>query len=431
MDNSKDTIHSALAELDHLVEAALSELADDERLDHPPGLSDGAARPDPTVVEILDAAARLREVTEVERLEAPALADRLEGRPEAQARLLIDNQTHCQTWGLCEELVARSRRATFSGVPGRAVRIARLATMVSERLDDDLYSGGLADDMRARTWGALANAYRVSGEFEASEAAFRQAEDLLEEGSGDPLEQAGLLSLRASLEHTLGDFGAALAILERAEAIYSELDEDELLAKVLVQKANAAGFVDPPRGVRYARAAERLIDPEVDERLFLLARHTQILWMVDAGEPERARMLMDASRSLYRRHQDPWLHVKRAGAEAHMLFALGQIEEAEAAFQVVLEEESAQGRSLEMVIAALELAACRLALGDPTGAAEIASAMATHLRECGAHNHAREAWAFFRQALSLQRASDDLVHEVRTYLRLAWNNPDLRFRSTG
>ena len=139
MDTSKDTIHSALAELDHLVEAALSELAEDEWRDGMPELGDDPdSDRDPTVSEILDAAARLREVTEVERLEAPALADRLEGHPEARARLLIDNQTQCQTWGLCEELLARVRQATFSGDSDRAVRIARLATMVSERLDDDL-----------------------------------------------------------------------------------------------------------------------------------------------------------------------------------------------------------------------------------------------------------------------------------------------------
>jgi hypothetical protein len=55
--------------------------------------------------------------------------------------------------------------------------------------------------------------------------------------------------------------------------------------------------------------------------------------------------------------------------------------------------------------------------------------MVPHLRDCGAHNHAREAWALFRHALSIHRASQELVREVKSYLQLAWKNPRLRFSS--
>lgn len=429
MESSNHIAGSALAELDRLVEAALQDLAAE---DAARGLSedgDDPALSDPTVSQVLEAADRLREVTKLERLHAPALADRLERHPGSRAKLLIDHRAQFQTWGLCEELLDRTPRAIFSGDPHRAVRIARLAVWVAERLDDDLYRGGLAMDLRARSWGALGNALRCASQFEAAAEAFRTAEGFLEEGSGDPLEQANLFSLRASLAFWLGDLDAALSAIERAEAIYSELDEDTLLGKILVQKAYAAGYREPELGVRYSRRAERLIDPEVDGHLFLSARNTHIFWLVESGQPERARMLLDASRSLYRRHDDPWFRLRRAGLEARLLFASGELREAEAGYEVVLAEQTEQGLHLEALVTALELAACRLALGNAAGAAEIAAAMVPHLRECGAHSHAREAWALFRHSLQVHRASEELIQEVKTYLRVAWKNPRLRFSS--
>lgn len=429
MESLEQTTDSALTELDRLVEAALTELAADDAAGAPWADGEDASLTDPTVSQVLEAADRLREVTKVERLRAPALADRLESHPESRSKLLIDHQPEFQTWGLCEELLDRSRRAIFAGEPRRAVPIARLAVWVAERLDDSLYSGGLAVDLRARSWGALGNALRCSSQVEAAAEAFRTAEELLEDGSGDPLEQANLFSLRASLAFWLGDLDAALAAIERAEAIYSELDEETLLGKILVQKAYAAGYREPDLGVRYSRRAERLIDPEVDGHLFLSARNTHIFWLVESGQPERAQMLLDASRSLYRRHDDPWFRLRRAGLEARLLFASGKLREAEAGYEVVLAEQTEKGLHLEALVTALELAACRLALGNTTGAAEIAAAMVPHLRECGAHNHAREAWALFRHSLQVQRASQELIQEVKTYLRVAWQNPSLRFSS--
>jgi tetratricopeptide (TPR) repeat protein len=381
------------------------------------------------VSEVLKAAEHVRELTKVERLEAPALAARLERHPETRARLLIDNQAGFQTWGLCEELISRSRKAIFDGEPQRAVRISRLAVAVAERLDENLYSGGLADDMRGRTWGSLGNAYRCSSQFDAAGAAFVQAAELLEEGSGDPLEQANLYSLRASLAHWMGDLDETIRILDRADTIYSELDEHALRGKILIQKANAAGFQDTALGIECAQAAEKVIDPNQDEHLYLLARHAHIFWLVESGQPERAKMLLDASRHFYRRHGDTWFTIRLAGVEARILFAFGALEEAEAGLRVVLNEFSDRELHLDSLICALDIAACRLAQGDAEGAADIAAAMVPHLRECGAHNHAREAWALFRHALSIHRASQELVREVKSYLQLAWKNPRLRFSS--
>ncbi len=385
--------------------------------------------PRSTLAAVLEAAERLRLATEAERAAAPEAAERLERNPESRARLLIQNQAHFQTWGLVEELTARSFQAIFDSETSRGVRLARLAVSVADQLDEGTYGASLAADLKARTWGSLGNAYRCAGQFRAAAAALRQADDLLLEGTGDPLEEANLLSYRASLATVLGDHVWSLEILGQAAAIYRELDETVLLGKILVQQSAALPFLDPERGVVVAREAEELVAGAENRRLLVSARLNHIGCLTAAGKPDQAQMLLDASRSLFRDLDDPWSSLLVAWAEARLAFAQGRLEEAEAAFEHLLGEHLRRNQRLEGVLAALDLAAVRLGRGKAREASELAAAMAQHLRDWGAHARAREAWALLRHALSLERANVELIREVADYLRRAWRNPRERFRS--
>ncbi len=381
-----------------------------------------------TLAAVLASAERLRLATEAERAAAPELAARLERHPETRARMLIDNDERFQTWGLAEELIASSVQAIFASEPGRGVRLARLAASVADRTDEGTYGRSLAADLRARAWGNLGNAYRCASQFRAAAAALRQADDLLLEGTGDPLEEANLLSYRASLATILGDHELSLAILDHTGAIYRELDETVLLGKTLIQQSAALAFLDPERGVAAAREAERLVGGADDRRLLFGARFNQVTCLVEAGRHDQAQMLLEASRVLCREFDDPWSLIHVAWAEARLYFAQGRLEEAEAGFEFLLDELLRRDQRLDGVLAALDLAAVRVGRGKLREASELAAAMAQHLREWGAHPRAREAWALLRHALSLERASVELVREVAHYLRRAWKNPRLRFR---
>ncbi|MGD2116319.1 MAG: hypothetical protein PVG07_14790, partial [Acidobacteriota bacterium] len=76
-------------------------------------------------------------------------------------------------------------------------------------------------------------------------------------------------------------------------------------------------------------------------------------------------------------------------------------------------------------LVALDMAACRIALGKTREASELASAMAHNLREWGAHAQARNACALLGHACEVERASTELVREVALYLRRSWQNPHL------
>lgn len=428
--SSVDTEHGR-GELARLIDVATAGGGPENLLDRLP--ADGEAGfenllSDSTLASVVEAARFLRDATETERLGAPALAGRLERHPETRARMLVANHARYQTWGLAEELMARSRGAVFGGDAPRGLRLARLATSVADHLDPALYGAGLIADLRARAWGNLGNAYRCASQLQAAAAALRRADDLLLDGTGDPLEAANLLSLRASLSSTLWDLGQAEELLDQALETYEELGETQLMAKVLVKKAGLFGYPDAEEALAFAVKAEELIDPEEDARLFFMARHNRILWLIEAGRPAEAGRLLSASRSLYGRFDDAWTSMLLGWAEARVALGLEQVDQAEAYFRGLLDRLLEGGHQLDAACCALELSACRLALGDTRGASELAATMAHHLRAWGAHNRAREAWALLQHYLSLETASQELLRDLSAYLRRAWRNPRLAFR---
>jgi hypothetical protein len=66
---------------------------------------------------------------------------------------------------------------------------------------------------------ALADALRLDGRLPAARKSLERAWQAIELGTGDPLEQAGLLLLEGNLQLTLGEGAAAAALLRPAAAI--------------------------------------------------------------------------------------------------------------------------------------------------------------------------------------------------------------------
>lgn len=422
---------SSIGALARLIDSAARAGSPEELLDRLPSTGDAAHEvvlSAATLDSVVEAARLLRAATEAERSAAPELASSLERHPETRARMLIDNHARYQTWGLCEELMARSFDAIVGGDPPRAVRLARLAAAVADRLDQRCYGSSLKADLQARAWGNLGNAYRCASRLRAAAAALRQADDLLLAGTGDPLELANLLSFRASLATALGDLAQVDQLLAHAYAVYEELGEIQLMARILVQRAGVFGDENPEMALTLAEKAETLLDPRNDRRLYLMARHNRISRLIDSDRIEEARSLLQSSRDLYRQLGDASTPINLAWVEARLALAEGCVEEAEARFRALLDLLLKGNHHLDAACCTLEISACRLAQGDPRGASELAATMAHHLRSWGAHARAREAWALFRHYLSVEQATEGLARELGAYLRRAWKNPRLAFR---
>jgi len=151
---------------------------------------------------------------------------------------------------------------------------------------------------------ALGNAKRLVGSFEEARLAFADTWRILDEGSGDPLEEAQLFELEASLLCDLGLFEAATELLNRAAAIYQAVGDDNRRARSLIQQAIAIGHPEPVRGIALLRDGLELLTSAEEPRLELCARHSLPWFLNDAGEPRGALTILEVTRPLYRAFAD-------------------------------------------------------------------------------------------------------------------------------
>jgi hypothetical protein len=89
-------------------------------------------------------------------------ASRLLAQPEHRRRALIRQEEKYQTLGLCELLLAKCRAAWIDD-PAASVELAKLAALVAQRLNRELYGGPNVDDVRVMAWVHLGISFRLAG----------------------------------------------------------------------------------------------------------------------------------------------------------------------------------------------------------------------------------------------------------------------------
>lgn len=185
---------------------------------------------DRTLVRLDD---RLRVVAS-ERAEAPRLHNLLLGRPPAQRRLLLQNLPLQHAFYLAARLIDHSTRDACQD-SHRALEHAELATQVTARLCTEHYGASLVAEVSARAWASLGNACRLAGRLERAEVAFRQARKFLEEGSGEPLEEALVYEQEAALHATRERWGLTGDLLGAAAVRFHEVRDSHLRGRVQIK----------------------------------------------------------------------------------------------------------------------------------------------------------------------------------------------------
>ncbi len=257
---------------------------------------------------------------------------------------------------LCELLLRKSRDLGIDD-PERARKAADLAVQVAEQLDLDLYGAPIVQDVRAMAWAYLSESSRVQADVQLAESSMDKAERLLEEGSGDPLARAELLTLKASLAGYCGRFDEAIRILNRASSIYRRLDERHLLGRTLLKKGtligNSGGAGQHATALRLIRRSIDLIDPPREPRLIVCATHNLIWFLNESGRSGEADACLGGARRLYeqagdRRHLSRlrWLEGKLASRPR----------EAEGALLSARDGLAREGLVYEAALAAMDLA---------------------------------------------------------------------------
>jgi tetratricopeptide (TPR) repeat protein len=148
----------------------------------------------------------------------------LEGHPPARRLIMVRNDERLCHWGLFDLLLEKSRET----VETSAAALAELALAVAERLDPEVYGEERIADFKTAALAALGDARRRAGDLAGARLAFSQARMNLELGTGDLLEEAGLLGGLVKLLCDLGEYGKAAQSLERASALYRRIGDAPL-----------------------------------------------------------------------------------------------------------------------------------------------------------------------------------------------------------
>jgi len=151
----------------------------------------------------------------------------LGGHPPARRLIKARNDERLHHWGLFDLLLEKSREPVEADSTA-AASLAELALAVAERLDPDVYGEKRIADFKTAALAALGDARRRAGDLAGARLAFRQARINLEMGTGDLLEEAGLLGGLVKLLCDLGEYGKAAQSLERASALYRRMGDAPL-----------------------------------------------------------------------------------------------------------------------------------------------------------------------------------------------------------
>jgi tetratricopeptide (TPR) repeat protein len=361
---------------------------------------------------------------EVEREVARQLYAELLDQEAVQGLSQVHSTRRYASLALCELLLQTSRDCALED-PARARRATELAVRVSEQLDLELYGAPVVQDLRAIAWAYFADTGRVHADLRLSENALETAELLLEEGTGDPLPQAELLGIKASLSAYSGRFEEAVHLLNKVACLYRRLDERHLLGRTHIKKGTILGNAgELEAALRLIRCGMDLIDPSREPRLMVCATHNYIWFLKEIGRSDLADACLDGARRLYQRagaRRDlvrlRWLEGKIAGRSR----------EAEAALQAARDGLEREGLAYEAALAAMDLSVLYSADGRGAEMRRQTAQMLPLFRSEDMYRETLVALISFQDGRGC-KAPAGLLDEVEGYLDRAWhekNTPSL------
>lgn len=370
--------------------------------------------------EPLEAEARaIAEERAEEKAKALGLWIEIQGLPlrEQLRRVRVDNRL--QTVGFFERMLAISRDLSRS--PQEAVAIARLVVYVGRRLTG--LAEALLSDLLVASLGNLGNAKRRAGDFRGAREALDAAWALLEDGSGDVLEDAKLWVLQGSFHLDLRQFDEADRCFSKAIAIYVEVHDDHMVGRTLLQKADAIGQLDPRAGISMVHEALHLIDGEREPRLLQTGKHNLITYLNEAGQSREAMRLLEEARPLYAEFDDTFTQVRYHWLEGRILRGLGNLGVAEKIFKALWQEFRRLDLRFELTMLSIDLIEVYVESRKDFEAVALISEVYPLLKEWGMHDEGLGTWLLLRPVVEGRGNRPTEFAKVRRYYHTAWLKP--------
>lgn len=363
----------------------------------------------------------------VERRDAPHHAAELLAYAPREREALARDCGRFRTLAVCELVIERSFEERFRST-ARAAELAELGLLLAQQLDDERYGRSVVMDLQARAWAFLGNARRMVFDLPGAEEALAHAERLVETGSADPLEEARILDLRASLLFDQGRFEQAAELQDAVIDIYESLREPHRKGRAMISKGVFLGQAGwPEEAIRVIRKGLGLVDWEAEPRLVLMARHNLVWCLNECGRSEEAWRQLQRIRRSYLSFDDPWTKPRLVWLSGLIQANLGRSAEAEESLNEVRRFFHAEGRGYDAALATLDLAYLYLQTGRLAEMKRLAGEMLTLFLSKDIHRYALAALAVFQHAAEMETATPGLIRDVADYLRRARRNPQLRY----
>ena len=366
----------------------------------------------------------VREAPELarQRAEAVGLADELlTFHHDTRLRRLRRSLARFRSRPLAEEILRRSRLALFEK-PREGLELAELALEVALHLGRrPALCGGRAGlvDLHARCLAYLGNACRVNCRFKEAEANFADAFALREEGTGDPLLYAEMLSFRGSLLLDQRDGNRALEVLDEAVSLFFKARQTHLEGRAVLQKAAAFYYLgDPSKAAETYLEALRLLDDDEEPTVAVAAWSNLAACCHQLGRHEEARQFLEAARPLFALcPPESTVHLNHAWVEGMVAVGLGELGEAEEAYTRALAGFQKVGHAYNEALLALDLAELWTKQGRLAEVEKVAEAAYSGLKRYALHKEALAAFSLFVDAARTRKLTEAVVRYAAQTLR--------------
>ena len=302
--------------------------------------------------------------------------------------------------------------------------LAGLALLCVEAMSQRQRIAPAADhDLKAQVWTAVANARRRAAEWDRMHQALANAERHLKEGTGDPLLEAGFLSITASALANEGRIARALGALSRCKAIYRARSEWALLARTLVQTASVVVDSDPAQALDALDAAAPLL-PAADSHLALLADLLRVESLLGAARTAEALQVFRRCSRLLQANPGTRMQIRGRFTGAKLLDALGYNLPAERLYEEVVDREIEHELYKEAFLDLLYLYGRHVKAGEIEKAAGVCRKALTDASLAAvAHDQMRTVWEQLLAATGRHAIGQDALNDLRRYLNVHWKHP--------
>ena len=365
-----------------------------------------------------------------EKESAPELVAELLELTPGRLVLVARNSLRFRTRAVCELLCDRARDACGADVE-RAIQLASVAGILAHDLTRGRYGRGVVNDVQARAWSVLGHAQREAGRLFEAEDAFRQAEECLAGGSGDPAQIGQVLYLKAILRHSQRRFDEALTLLREAAREFGAARDTHLAACTLVDKGRTLFELGDIEGaVRATRAGLAEIDAQRSPRMALAAKHNLTLYLQELGEADEAMRLVGELLPLHARVGGEVDRLRLRWLEGKIAHMQGETERSCEAFEEVRQAFTERSMPYDVALVSLDLAAVYLRQERFAEVLQLAGEMLTVFRALGIDREAIAAIYFLERAAAARKVSLTLLAELASYLKRARQTPGLAFEPT-